>query len=130
MLLFIYKKNSLPTTWTVMKSLINSNVFSLREECPKLTLTVPLLGICLLQGVPLLKTTAVEHCFPSSGFWLHPWVDVTGTALDGFMSSLSDRSFFVAINLFVAFFARQTCGVPLGSVFGPFFSLHKSPAVP
>lgn len=50
-----------------MKSLINSNVFSLREECPKLTLSVPLLAICLLQGVPLLKTTAVEHCFPSSG---------------------------------------------------------------
>ena len=59
---------------------------------------------------------------------LQQWVGITGSVLDWFTSYLSERSFSVVIDNFVASPAPLTCGVPQGSVLGPIlFSLYMLP---
>lgn len=59
---------------------------------------------------------------------LHDWVGISGSALDWFVSYLSDRTFAVNIGEFFSPSAPLSCGVPQGSVLGPLlFTLYMLP---
>ena len=54
---------------------------------------------------------------------------VSGSALDWFSSYLSDRTFSVLLGPYMSETAALSCGVPQGSVLGPFllFALYMLP---
>ena len=59
---------------------------------------------------------------------LEQWVGLQGTALQWFVSYLSNRTVAVSINDYVSAPTQLTCGVPQGSILGPIlFSLYMLP---
>ncbi len=59
---------------------------------------------------------------------LETWVGVSGTALDWFVSYLSNRTFVVSVAGEVSQCSEVVCGVPQGSLLGPIlFSLYMLP---
>lgn len=60
---------------------------------------------------------------------LRLWVGISGPALQGFLSYLSERRFCISMKNYVSSFASVKIGVPLGSVLGHIFIffIHAPP---